>query len=87
MKSDAKDESVSPEVKASDTELPRNTKWSVIDIIGFILFACCWIVFTVLITIWVSDKGFNIVLAILAGIIGGFIATVVTWVLGRGGVT
>lgn len=69
-----------------DTERAKNSKWSTSDIIGFVLFVGCWVVFSAFITLWVADKGFNIVLAIIAGIVGGFITTVISWILGRGGV-
>lgn len=56
------------------------------DIAGFIGFFVLWIVYSGLF-IWAAhDAGWNIVLAVLAGVVGGFIAALITYVLGASGV-
>lgn len=56
------------------------------DIAGIVGFFVMWIVYAGLI-IWAGhDFGWNIILAIFAGIVGGFIAALITYVLGSAGV-
>lgn len=55
------------------------------DIAGMVGFLALWIIYAGCI-IWAGhDFGWNMILAILAGIIGGFIAALITYVVGSSG--
>jgi hypothetical protein len=53
--------------------------------LGILLFIACWIVFGIIIFHALTSMGIFIVFAVLGGIIGGFIATVITWIIGMAG--
>lgn len=53
--------------------------------LGTLLFIACWIVLGVIIFHYLTGMGIVVVLAVLGGIIGGFIAAVITWIVGMAG--
>lgn len=56
------------------------------DVAGIIFFFVLWAAYAGFIIWAANDAGWNIVLAILAGVVGGLIATVLTYVLSDLGV-
>lgn len=54
---------------------------------GVILFFGCWVLFGVVIFNHLTGIGTSVVLAVLAAVIGGFIAAVIAWIVGMSGIS
>ena len=55
--------------------------------LGIFFFIVCWIVLGVFIFHVLTGMGVVVVLAVLGGIIGGFIADVILWMMGMAGIS
>jgi uncharacterized membrane protein len=68
-----------------DSESSKGDRFS--DAITTILFLGTWLVLSTVITLWITDMGLHIFLAVILGIVGGFIANVLAWLIFRSGFT
>lgn len=77
-----------PKVNSYDTYNGEESKSNRIDsFITIILFLGTWLVLGTIFTLWLADKGLVIFLAVILGIIGGFIANILAWLIFRSGFT
>lgn len=65
----------------------RSSRPSFSDVLGVIIFFAAWIIFGIVIFNHLAGSGTSIVLAALAAFIGGFIAAVITYIVGMSGAT
>jgi hypothetical protein len=75
-------------VRKESAKPERDGKFSADDAftgLGVVFFIICWIVFGVAIFHALTSMGIFVALAVIVGIIGGFIATVITWMIGMAG--
>lgn len=82
------DATSSPDSRQKD-ELARGRKFSwdsIWNALGILIFLGCWILLGILIFNYLTGIGTPIILAVLAAIIGGFIAAVIAWFAGIAGI-
>lgn len=87
-KAKRKIKSSAPKVTSYDTYDGVDSKSDRINsVLTIILFLGTWLVLGTIITLWLADKGLVIFLAVILGIIGGFIANIAAWLIFRSGFT
>lgn len=77
-------------VRSESTKPERGGKLSVdegFSVLGVILFIICWIVFGVIIFHVLMGMGIFVVFSALGGLIGGFIAAVIVFIMGMAGIS
>lgn len=79
---------VNPESTPDEPAGGKKSVWKAISTgFGVVLFFGCWILFGVVIFNHLTGIGTSVGLALLAAIIGGFIAAVIAWVAGMAGIS